>query len=99
MSDETMEELIATLGELNNHLETMQKQDSEESLQYIRDHYGVPAKKGGRIRINDKLLGTITGGHNQYLKVNLDDGRQKRLYHPTWKIEYLAAKHKRMGSP
>lgn len=59
------------------------------SLKYIRDHYGVPAKRGGRVRYNRKLKGTIIGSDGACLRVLMDGDPFSMKYHPTWKMEYL----------
>ena len=67
------------------------------SMDYIRNTYGVPAKRGMRVRYTDQAgtvwNGRITGARNQYLRVLIDDrveGYQGRLLlHPTWQVEYL----------
>lgn len=61
------------------------------SLDYIRDHYAVPAKRGGRIRFTGSSPaqdGRILGAKGQYLSVRFDDG-SKGILHPTWEVEYL----------
>jgi hypothetical protein len=60
------------------------------ALAYIRTHYGVPARRGGRIRYEGKL-GTITGADTDLI-VKPDERYydSTRWYcHPTWHIEYL----------
>ena len=59
------------------------------SLKYIRDHYGVPARRGGRVRYNKKLEGTIIGSEGALLRVHMDGDGFSLKYHPTWKMEYL----------
>lgn len=62
------------------------------SMQYIRDHYSVPAKRGGRIRYSgDGVIcdGTIVGARNQYLRVAFDDLDTVETLHPVWEVEYL----------
>lgn len=67
--------------------------------QYVRDHYGVPAFIGRRVRYTGRLgasarEGKIAGFDGQYLLVKFDDddserhGFRERL-HPTWEMEYL----------
>lgn len=62
------------------------------SLDYIRGHYGVPARRHGRIRFNwdGQRDATILGAKGQYLSVRFDDGTTGIL-HPTWNVEYLPA--------
>lgn len=56
------------------------------SMEWIRRHYAVPAKRGGRVRFFG-IEGTIMSA-THYLRVRMDDGRRV-LLHPTWKVEYL----------
>lgn len=56
------------------------------SMQWIRLNYGVPAKRGGRIRFFG-AEGTIASA-THHLRVRMDDGRRV-LLHPTWEVEYL----------
>lgn len=63
------------------------------SLDYICDHYRVPAQIDGRIRFTWPLwdhpaLATIVGAEDARLKVRFDDGTIGHL-HPTWEVEYL----------
>lgn len=63
------------------------------SLEYIRLSYNVPAYKGRRVRFNpggmSPVEGVITGDYNARLMVLMDGCKRSRVYHPTWKIEYL----------
>jgi len=67
------------------------------SFKYIRDTYGVPAKKGGRIIFTDnngtKFYCTIKSTINGKLRVLVDDRvpnyRGRLILHPTFNIEYL----------
>lgn len=62
------------------------------SLAYVRKAYGVPAKRGGRVRYTGcgrEELGTIIGASGGHLKVRLDGVRHGMPFHPTWKLEYL----------
>lgn len=66
------------------------------SLDYIRDTYSVPAKRGKRVRYTgdctkrgDPKLGTITGAHGAYLRIRMDGEGFANNYHPTWELEYL----------
>jgi hypothetical protein len=66
------------------------------SLEYIRRHYGVPAKRGARIRYTDGQgvvwTGRITSARGAHLRVLVDGrvpGYRGRLtLHPTWQVEY-----------
>lgn len=64
------------------------------SMEWIRRNYSVPAKRGGRVRLDsgfgsglDGMAGTITSA-THYLRVRMDNGRCV-LLHPTWEVEYL----------
>lgn len=66
-------------------------------MRYIREHYGVPAKRGARIRYTDigrhVWTGRIVSARDGYLRVRVDDPRYpeavRLLLHPTWNVEYL----------
>ncbi len=61
------------------------------SMQWVRDAYGVPAKRGGRVRYTgDKTprLGTITAADHG-LRIRLDGDKRSLPFHPTWELEYL----------
>lgn len=58
-------------------------------MAYIRSHYLVPARRGGRVRVYDGREGRITGARGCYLMVRLDGERRSLSYHPTWKVTYL----------
>jgi hypothetical protein len=63
------------------------------SIEYIRETYGVPAKRGGRIEYTGgtrPLPGTICGAKGQYLSVRLDGAKHPSRFHPTWNIRYLS---------
>lgn len=61
------------------------------SLEYIQQHYNVPAKIGGRIKYTyrGEKFGTITGESGPHLMIKLDGEKISKPYHPTWEIEYL----------
>jgi hypothetical protein len=65
-------------------------------MQRICDMYGVPAKRGGRVRYSgpfgDTREGTITGSTStqMYLRIRLDGERLSLPFHPTWGLEYLS---------
>lgn len=62
------------------------------SIEYIRKTYGVPAKRGGRVRYTgakEPQLGTIVATDGAYLKIRLDGKKHALPYHPTWELEYL----------
>lgn len=60
------------------------------SLEYIRDHYRVPAAIGGRVLFEDRP-GTISGTTGHYLRIKLDDEPAVQTFHATWHLEYLDA--------
>ena len=58
-------------------------------MEYIRKTYGVPAKRGGRIRYDGRYTGTIVAAQNGYLHVRFVGQKQISRLHPTWRVEYL----------
>lgn len=61
--------------------------------EYVRRHYGVPARIGRPIVTTwppgTERPGRITGFDGQYLIVKFDDARRGReRLHPTWEIRY-----------
>ncbi|MET8648510.1 hypothetical protein [Nocardia aurea] len=65
------------------------------SMQYVRDYYGVPAKRGGRVRYTgdkEPRLGTIASARHGGLRIRLDGDKRAMPFHPTWELEYLEAK-------
>lgn len=60
---------------------------SEQSLEYIRRTYGVPARTGKHVEYKGKR-GVITGGVNAYVEVRLEEEKQTRRYHPS-DLDYL----------
>lgn len=63
------------------------------SMSYIRQTYGVPAKRGGRVEYknsNGRIMpGVITSARGPYLRIRLDGDNYSLPYHPTWNIKYL----------
>lgn len=62
------------------------------SMEHIRKFYGVPAKRGGRVKfgsIEKSVLGTIVGSRGQYLRIRWDGDGFTTTNHPTWMIKYL----------
>jgi hypothetical protein len=64
------------------------------SMARIRKCYGVPAKRGMRVRYTgdgkDKpQLGTITSARGYQLRIRLDGYKISHIFHPTWELEYL----------
>ena len=63
-------------------------------LACVRRAYGVPAKRGTRIRYTggpEPKTGVITSASGQYLRVHFDGEPRLRRHtlHPTWHVEYL----------
>lgn len=52
------------------------------TLEYIRKTYGVPAKRGARVRDDMGREGTITGTRGPYLEVRIDGYVFPFSYHP-----------------
>ncbi len=62
------------------------------SMQYVRDYYAVPAKRGGRVRYTgagEPQFGTITAARHGSLRIRLDGEKHPQPFHPTWELEYL----------
>lgn len=66
------------------------------SIAWIRKTYGVPAKRGTRVRYTgdctargEPRLGTIGGAAGQYLRIRMDGDSFSGRYHPTYALEYL----------
>ena len=53
---------------------------------YIRKTYKVPAKRGGRIKMQGRP-GRILSSNGTHLRIKFDDGR-KGYVHPTWEMVY-----------
>lgn len=56
-------------------------------MTYVRETYAVPAKRGGRVRV-DGRIGTITSA-THHIRVRFDGEKFSRSCHPTWRVEYL----------
>lgn len=67
------------------------------SLKYIREHYGVPARRGQKVKYTGEYrgewFGTITSSSGPHIKVKPDDrtksSKFRLILHPTWNVEYL----------
>lgn len=62
------------------------------SIHWIRDTYGVPAKRGGRVEYTGEgrpEFGTIKSAHGGYLRILLDGLKHPASFHPTWRLRYL----------
>ncbi len=58
------------------------------TLDYLRRHYGVPARPHGRVGFQGRM-GTIVGaGPGPHLMIRLDGEKHARPYHPTWELIY-----------
>ena len=69
--------------------------ETEQSLNYIREHYGVPAEVGRRVRYEPPhyapTVGVIVGTSGSYLRVRYQEFPGTALHHPTWCLTYLDA--------
>jgi len=63
----------------------------ESRMSRLRKHYGVPAKKGGRVLFNyNGKQGRITSAdEGQRLRVVFDGETKRSIIHPTWMVEYI----------
>ncbi len=64
-------------------------------MEYIRNTYGVPAKRGGRVEYcypegSEPRAGTIVGSRGAKLRIRLDGNSYVGNYHPTWMLRYAA---------
>jgi len=64
------------------------------SMAYIRAFYGVPAKRGARIRFTPGWIqpakeGKIIGSCGPHLRVRFDGEKRIATLHPTWEVTYL----------
>jgi hypothetical protein len=57
------------------------------SMEYTRNYYQVPAKRGMRV-IADGNPAEIRDSDGQYLMLRLDGQTELSKWHPTWRIEY-----------
>lgn len=63
-------------------------------MKWVRDHYGVPAKRGARVEYTGSgksEFGTITKASGGHLRIRLDGWKRPMPFHPTWEIRYLDA--------
>lgn len=58
------------------------------SLEYVKDNYGVPVKRGMRVRAEDGRAGIVTCGDGAYVRVRLDGDKRSGRYHPL-SLDYL----------
>jgi hypothetical protein len=63
------------------------------SMAYIRKAYGVPAKRGQRVRYAPDGCkpreGVIVGSCGARLRIRIGDDKRAGRFHPTWALEYL----------
>lgn len=66
------------------------------SMDWIRAHYGVPAKRGACVEYtpcegskDEPRFGTITGTSGPHILVRLDGDKHSRPYHPVWQLRYI----------
>jgi hypothetical protein len=73
------------------------------SMAYIREYYGVPAKRGARILYDGDSLakfimgfmyhpkpGTVVAAKGNYIRVRFDSNPKEIVtLHPTWNVRYL----------
>lgn len=57
------------------------------SFDYVRQRYGVPAKRGMRVTVDGKP-GRITSGAGHYIRVRFDGETFSSFCHPTWRVVY-----------
>ena len=63
-------------------------------MAYIRQTYGVPAKRGARVEYTGEIsptIGTVTGSEGARLRIRMDGEPHTGIYHPTWELRYLPA--------
>ena len=58
-------------------------------LDYIRNHYGVPAAPRTRVTADGKP-GVIVGATGPHLLVHIDGEPDPTPWHPTWRMQYHA---------
>jgi hypothetical protein len=58
-------------------------------IEHIRKTYGVPAKRGGRIRFEGRIDGKIVDARYGRLRVKFPYFTRIVILHPTRGIEYL----------
>jgi len=57
------------------------------TMAWIRQHYGVPAKRGMVVKVDGKE-GRITAAKHGYIMVRFDNRGFSVPCHPTWRVEY-----------
>lgn len=61
---------------------------AEHNYEYFRRQYGVPARRGARVRFNGRI-GKVVGTRGPYLLLKFDDEKRTKIFHPTWDVEWL----------
>jgi hypothetical protein len=56
-------------------------------MEYIRDYYNVPAKRGMEV-VAQGRNGRIVGSRGEYLRIKVDGEKNILSFHPTWEMEY-----------
>ena len=59
--------------------------------EWISRNYGVPARRNAPVRFKGRK-GKVTATSEGYIRIKFDDekrGKAGRVFHPTWKIEWL----------
>jgi hypothetical protein len=63
------------------------------SMEYIREFYKVPAKRGAKVEYlasdGELIEATIVGSSGAYLLVKLGNNKHTSRMHPTWGLKYL----------
>lgn len=57
------------------------------SMDYVRNRYHVPAKRGLRVVVDGKA-GIITRASQGYVYVRFDGSKFSLPCHPTWRVNY-----------
>ena len=70
------------------------------SMKYIREFYGVPARRGAEIEYQPNISsaprrGRITSANGAYLRIRFyGESRTHPIsFHPTWALMYLGKEH------
>jgi len=82
----------------------MTKYSDSGGLEYIRKHYGVPAKRGARVLCDwypqePARTGTVTGAYGPRIRVRLDGETRSCFAHPVWRMTYLPPNVSLSGLP
>lgn len=64
---------------------------------WIRSHYPVPAKRGGRVEFDGRpgRICSVSSGHLLLLHLDGDPPRRRVIVHPMWRMDYLDGKGQR----